>query len=621
MELTREQECAVHTIHHNLQLIACAGSGKTEVITRRLVHILTTCPEVKPEHIVAFTFTKKAGESMKNRIQNVLEREDYGWAGNGEQMYVGTIHAFCKFLLDSYGGKFQNFKVLDTVKSHLFVYRYGEQCGRRALGLNSSPNDIKLFLDCMEKMVDDYDHRALWPQEQQEVFESYRTALYERGFIDFSLLILETLLEIRVNPEIQKYLQKIKYLVVDEYQDVNDLQEKLIACFAVAGANICVVGDDDQTIYQFRGSNADNMIGFNKRYDDVVQIRLEDNFRCTQAVVDVADIVIQNNRNRLAKKMRAVHSSTGENVIARCFFSEEQQYKEIAQEIAQHHAAGVPYAEIAVLVRKGKHIDAIGEHLRHVNIPYYTDSAQQFFQGNYFQRFVQTLAILQDVDKAKLVECWKGCVSADELSVGFKYLREIARSGGTGQTLSLSGVLREFAAQIGFLQKGVANWAVRQDDLNGIAVILDDYDTIYGDQQMSARISGVLHFLEERATEEYKYHNFQEENKAEDAVQLMTVHKSKGLEFDTVFIPNLQKGDFPGRNIGGRKYWHILGGRFETNKEQYDFDIEDERKLFYVAVTRAKKHLYLFCTDEKAGISKFVVEAIQTNSLECKNIN
>lgn len=623
MELTPTQNRAVHTIDSNLQLIACAGSGKTEVITRRLAYILTSRPEVQPEQIVAFTFTNKAGTSMKQRIQKALEDNGYDWEGKGDQMYVGTIHAFCKFLLDRCGGEFQNFCILDTVKTHLFIYRYGEACGRCALGLKGTPNDIKLFSECIEKMVDDYDNRHDWPQEQQDVFEAYRSALYAHHCMDFSLLILETLREIHTNPDIQAYLQNIRYLVVDEYQDVNDLQEKLIACFAEAGANLCVVGDDDQTIYQFRGSNADNMIGFAQRYPNVTQIRLEDNFRCAPSVVDVADTVIRNNEKRLEKTMRAQGGgvSAGDRVEARCFASEQMQYEEIAQKILQQHQKGVPYSEIAVLVRKGKYIDPISDCLAQHGIPYYTDSAKQFFQGKYFRRFVETLSILQDIDKPKLAACWGDRLSPEGLNGGFRYLRRVARSGGTGQTLPLSGILRGFAEQAHFLQEDAFDLGQRQDDLNGIATILDDYDMIYGDQQMSARINGVLRFLEDWAAEEYKYHSFQDQNVQEDAVQLMTVHKSKGLEFHAVFLPNLQKGEFPGSNRGGRKYWHILGGSFEANKEQYASDVEDERKLFYVAVTRAKEKLYLYCTNEKHPVSKFLAEAAESPALRAEDLD
>lgn len=619
MELTREQQRAVETIDHNLQLIACAGSGKTEVITRRIAYILKKKPDVRPEHIVAFTFTNKAGNSMKERIQKVLEQDGLT-AGGADGMYVGTIHAFCKQLLDRCSEKFRDFQVLDTVKTHLFVHRYGSSCGRERLGLTGGPNDIRLFLECMEKMVDDYDSCVLWTQEQWEVFEQYRTSLYEHGYLDFSLLILETLHAIETEPALQADLKTVRYLVVDEYQDVDDLQEKLIACFARAGANLCVVGDDDQTIYQFRGSNAENMIGFSKRYPDVVQIRLEDNFRCAPEIVDVADTVIRNNGRRLEKRMRAQSASERDACLAQSFYTEGLQYDAIAEEITRRHGQGVPYSEIAILVRKGKCIDSIGEYLRRGGIPYYTDSAKQFFEGNYFHRLVQTLSILHDVDKPALAACWSGCAEGERLNAGFRYLRKIARSGGDSRRCPLSQVLREFAEKIQFLDGEAPDWAVRSDDLEGVCTILDDYDTIYGDQQLSARIAGVLRFLETRAAEEYKYHNFQQANTAPDAVQLMTVHKSKGLEFDTVFLPNLQKGEFPGRRQGGRKYWHVLGGRFEENKDQYASDIDDERKLFYVAVTRAKRKLYLFGTQEKP-LSKFVAEAAQSSALSLKDID
>lgn len=305
MELTEVQKRAVHTIDRNLQLIAYAGSGKTEVITQRIAHILATRPDVSPEQIIAFTFTNKAADSMKARIQKALDSSGYAQRDAGERMYIGTIHAFCKQLLDRCAGRFQGFRVLDAVKTHLFVERYGAQCGLSALGLSRSLNDIKLFGTCIEKMADDFGMMELWTEEQRDIFAQYRDTLYSHGFIDFSMLLLETLEQIRKNTQVQDYLKTIRYLIVDEYQDVDDLQEKLIACIASAGANLCVVGDDDQTIYQFRGSNADNMIGFAQRYSDTVQIRLEDNFRCAPEIVEIADTVIRNNKNRLEKQMRS----------------------------------------------------------------------------------------------------------------------------------------------------------------------------------------------------------------------------------------------------------------------------------------------------------------------------
>ena len=314
MSLTPEQKEAISEIDRNLQIIACAGSGKTEVITRRIANILQSKPGIKPENIVAFTFTEKAAESMKKRITKALGNDS---TYNIEKMYIGTIHGFCYHLLNKYTEQFREYKVLDSVKSHLFVARYCNECGMSDLNLEPYPRNVNLFLQCIDKMIDDYDNADTWTQEQREVLNKYIGCLYSHNYIDFALMIFETLQQIESNPDMKDYLSRIKYLVVDEYQDVNDLQEKLILRIAETGANICVVGDDDQTIYQFRGSNANNMISFSERYVDVHQVRLEKNFRCAPGIVDVADCVIGHNDRRIAKKMVSGATELQANIEAK----------------------------------------------------------------------------------------------------------------------------------------------------------------------------------------------------------------------------------------------------------------------------------------------------------------
>jgi superfamily I DNA/RNA helicase len=177
-------------------------------------------------------------------------------------------------------------------------------------------------------------------------------------------------------------------------------------------------------------------------------------------------------------------------------------------------------------------------------------------------------------------------------------------------------MLRVFCKKIDFLNEQAADLATRAEDLAGICTILDDYDEIYGDYQLSARITGLLRFLGTQASQEYKYHNFREGASGEDAVQLMTVHKSKGLEFHTVFLPRLNHREFPVSKMGGKKYYHVLGGVFEENKAKYDSDTEDERKLFYVAITRAKQNLFMSYTLENQPVSEFVSDAAESASLK-----
>lgn len=480
------------------------------------------------------------------------------------------------------------------------------------VNLEPYPRNVNLFLQCIDKMIDDYDNADTWTQEQREVLNKYIGCLYSHNYIDFALMIFETLRQIGFNPEVKDYLSRIKYLVVDEYQDVNDLQEKLILRIAEAGANICVVGDDDQTIYQFRGSNANNMISFSERYADVHQVRLEKNFRCAPGIVDVADCVIGHNDRRIAKKMVSGATELQATIEAKRYSDKKEQFDSIAEQIIELHKSGIPYKEMAILVRKGKAIAPASSALDRADIPFETDSAEHFFAGNYFTRFVVTLQILSDIDKAKLYECWQDIIEGTAFNVGFKYLRSCARGGN----LPLSEIIRGFCEKTAFIDDAAEDAEIRRMDLDGIAKILDDYDEIYGDWQLSARITGVLKFLGTQDADEYKYHSFKPKDPNADAVQIMTVHKSKGLEFNTVFLPELTKREFPVSNMGGKKYYHVLGGVFEENKDKYQSDLEDERKLFYVAVTRAKQNLYMTYELSAQPVSCFVKESAVSHHLK-----
>ena len=602
VRLTPEQQEAIFEIDHNLQIIACAGSGKTEVITRRIANIMKNKPGIRPENIVAFTFTKKAAEFMKKRIAKTLGE---GSVYNIDTMYIGTIHGFCYHLLNKCTEQFREYKILDTIKSHLFVARYYTDCGMSDLNLDYSPRNVKLFLQCIDKMIDDYENADSWTQKQREVLNKYIECLYSHNYIDFALMIFETLRQLEANPEVKEYLSHIKYLVVDEYQDVNDLQEKLILHIVECGANICVVGDDDQTIYQFRGSNANNMISFSDRYTDVHQVRLEKNFRCAPGIVDVADCIIGNNERRLAKKMVSGVTDLQATIEARRFSDKKEQFDAIAEQVIKLYKSGIPYNEMAILVRKGKVIAPISRALDQMGIPFETDSAEHFFSGNYFKRFVGTLQIISDIDKTKLYEWWMDLVDKTTFNAGFKFLRSCARGGN----LPLSKIIQGFCEKIEFLNENSEDYELRLFNLNGIVKILDDYDEIYGDWQLSARITNVLKFLGTQAADEYRYYSFKTKDPNTDAVQIMTVHKSKGLEFHTVFLPELTKREFPVSNMGGKKYYHVLGGVFEENKDKYQSDLEDERKLFYVAVTRAKQNLYMTYELSSQPISCFIKEA------------
>jgi DNA helicase-2/ATP-dependent DNA helicase PcrA len=354
------------------------------------------------------------------------------------------------------------------------------------------------------------------------------------------------------------------------------------------------------------------MISFSERYADVHQVRLEKNFRCAPGIVDVADCVIGHNDRRITKKIVSGAMELQATIEAKRYSDKKEQFDAIVEQIIELHKSGIPYKEIAILVRKGKVITPASAALDRAGIPFETDSAEHFFEGNYFKRFVVTLQILSDIDKAKLYECWKDIIEGTAFNVGFKFLRSCARGGN----LPLSEIIRGFCEKTTFIDDAAEDVETRRMDLEGIAKILDDYDEIYGDWQLSARITGVLKFLGTQAADEYKYHSFIPKDPNADAVQIMTVHKSKGLEFNTVFLPELTKREFPVSNMGGKKYYHVLGGVFEENKDKYQSDLEDERKLFYVAVTRAKQNLYMTYELSAQPVSCFVKESAVSHYLK-----
>lgn len=609
VQLTVGQKQAIGEIERNLQIIACAGSGKTEVIARRIAHILEAKPDLPASAIVAFTFTNKAADSLRERINRTVSPSR---RSEMSQMYIGTIHGYCRQLLERHAPGFADIKVLDTVKQHHFIRRYHKVCGMDVLGLEVNPPHVDLFVQCIEKMLDNYDNRDTWPQEQQDALEQYIDCLHRHGYVDFSLLIFEALRQITGSPACAQAVAGVRYLVVDEYQDVDDMQEKLIGCFAAAGVNLCVVGDDDQTIYQFRGSNAGNMISFANRYSNVRQIRLETNFRCAKGIVDLANTVICNNTRRLPKEVKATPSAPTGSVQTMRFDSGHEQFYAIAAEIKKVHASGIPWSQIAVLARKGRTVARMAWALETASIPVCGDSAEHLFEEDHFRRLQDTLKNVVTLDRACLYGCWKDIVDQDRFLIAFKGLRSAVRGGSH----RLSAMIWDFCADLDFLNEVAGDLSVRRICLDAICRMLDDFDEIYGDWQLSARIDKFLKFLTLRAAEEYKYYNFSQEENLADAVQVMTIHKAKGLEFQCVFLPELMEKEFPVGNHGGKRYWHVLGGSFEENKERYQSNIEDERKLFYVAVTRAKELLYLTYELSMRPISRFVKEASDSHYLQ-----
>ena len=342
MKLTVAQEEAVTYGGRNLQLIACAGSGKTEVVARRVVRLLAPgrAEALLPRNIIAFTFTDKVAAELKERIVT-RTRQALGEIPGMAEMFVGTIHAFCLELLKSESPRYLKYEVLNEVQQTLFVDRHSRGSGlTQSTTLTGQPlkrfTDTPNFIAAMNILRED---RPVAPNLLNgntvvAQLPRYEQLLHERGYLDYSGILKEAVAELIGNGGLRERLAaRIRHVIVDEYQDVNPVQEAVVEELHRLGGGICVVGDDDQTIYQWRGSDVRNILIFENRYPGVTQVRLEENFRSSEGVVAVAREFIRQVVRRLPKEMKTTRAQDYEpgDITALPFDSPEDEARHIAR--------------------------------------------------------------------------------------------------------------------------------------------------------------------------------------------------------------------------------------------------------------------------------------------------
>jgi DNA helicase-2/ATP-dependent DNA helicase PcrA len=300
MNFTLKQLQAIGHYQGNLQLIACAGSGKTEVVARRVANLLKN--GCAPRNIVAFTFTDKAAAELKERIITRC-REELGEMHGMAEMYVGTIHAFCLELLKNEVPKYLKYDVLNEVQQSLFIDRYSTQSGlTTSTDLTGHPlqryRDTQHYLNALSILREaDVNDQALTNCSVVAGRDNYNALLDDKRYFDYSAILDAAVYELTNTPELRdRIAERITHVIVDEYQDVNPIQEAIVWSLHELGATVCVVGDDDQTIYQWRGSDIQNILTFQNRYTHVTQVHLEENFRSSVGIVETARVFIEQNR-------------------------------------------------------------------------------------------------------------------------------------------------------------------------------------------------------------------------------------------------------------------------------------------------------------------------------------
>lgn len=636
MDYTPDQIRAIETDNRNLQIIACAGSGKTQVISERIVNTLRkrVGEGVSPASIVAFTFTEKAAAELKDRIHRLC-RERLGTDQGLGDMYIGTIHGFCLNLLQEPPlFRFLKYQVLSDVHQRLFIDRNSLRSGLTATPLLAGGNlrrwiDSKLYQQLLSIRSEAELDEDQIPTAVDAALEQYHQLADESRYLDYTTILGEALDALRTHSELRTGLAgRLRYLIVDEYQDVNPLQEQIIRELFDLSGNICVVGDDDQTIYQWRGSDVNNIISFATRYPDVETIPLNRNFRSSRAIVEAGRQFIERLPTRLPKEMESSDTqlTLRGDVIALEFRNPDREAEWIATKVRQLYGTqyrdkpdgeprGLTYSDMSVLLRSVRN-DArpIVQALDAAGIPYIVGGMDGLFDTPEIHSLVTVFAYLADFAprgerppteasiREVLISGGFG-LTDDQLNAGIEFLNERKARIGIymDAELYLQRVYLDFLAALCIQEESIdtdttspRTGEVVYYNLGKFSNVISDFEQINFHSTPADLYTQFASFLHYQASDYYP--EGWEENGVgrPDAVQIMTVHKAKGMQWPAVFVPCLRQNRFPSRRAGGRSVWHVIPDTAVANVDRYKGTEEDERRLFYVAVTRAER--YLYCT-------------------------
>jgi len=589
-------------------IVAGAGSGKTRVITYRVAHLVRN--GIDPFHILVLTFTNKAAKEMRQRIMSVVGDE-------AKNIWMGTFHSvFAKILRveAEHIGYPRNFTIYDTddskslIRSILKEMQLDDKLYNASFVYNrisSAKNNLisaQEYSSNEQIQADDFSNGR---GQLGQIYLTYTQRCYKAGAMDFDDLLFKTNVLFREYPDVlHKYQHKFKYLMVDEYQDTNFSQYLIVRKLAAINENICVVGDDAQSIYAFRGANIQNILNFEKDYPDLKVFKLEQNYRSTQNIVNAANSIIANNKNQLQKHVFS-ENETGEKIKVHRAFSDNEEGKIVAEAIAEERALhGGNYRNFAILYRTNAQSRAMEEALRKINIPYKIYGGTSFYQRKEIKDLIAYFRLTfnpNDEEAIKRVINYPrrgiGDTTLDRILVAADQrqltLWEIISNAATHLDGRSAGAVGAFATMVQGFQVMARNHTA-YDAAMHIAQHSGILKDLYADKSVEGLsryeniqelLNGIKEFSDREDIEERGLDIFMQDvalltnddndkDPNADTVSLMTIHSSKGLEFPHVFIVGLEENLFP--------------SQLSLNSRS---DLEEERRLFYVAVTRAEKQL------------------------------
>jgi DNA helicase II / ATP-dependent DNA helicase PcrA len=629
---TAAQEAAIGCLDRPLQIIACAGSGKTQVISQRIARILAQ-DGVEPRNIVAFTFTDKAAAELKDRVLSIVETEQGRVTGLAE-MYIGTMHGYALDLVQRLVPETFKYSVLTDITARMLVDRNSKKSGLTECP-TSSPNtphlrryvNSALYLQAMSVLREDEVDIERVPAGVLDSYRSYQSLLREHAFFDYTQMINLAVAFLESDPGegpaerlvLDHVREDIRYVVVDEYQDANPLQERLVRGLIRFGANLCVVGDDDQTIYQWRGSAVANIISFADRYDGVERVTLADNFRSSKGVVELGRSVAESipPGQRLGKTMVAAGHQDWErgDLLALTFDEAADEAAWTCDRIEamrglafrdnpQSEPRGLSWSDFAVLFRSvAKDADALVEELRRRGIPYVVKGLNRLFDSPEIQAVVGIFRyMVAELDAAGLRERWE---TADLLPDPVRWpaaLKVIddGRDFDRGARWSVYNIQRlylDFLEALEIREETLPGDPMRAElvyyQLGKFSQAISDFEQIYFSSTPYDKYTTFAKWLTHQAPGYYAESDADVGYATPDAVVLSTVHQAKGMQWPAVFVPCLRRNRFPSRRWGGLNLFHVIPGEAIPDPDRYRGTVEDEARLFYVAITRAQKHLFL----------------------------
>ena len=596
-KLNEEQRQAVETVDGPLLVLAGAGTGKTRVLTTRFAHILLT-RRAFPNQVLAVTFTNKAAREMRERVSTLLGQP-------AEGLWLGTFHALCARMLRRHAehvGLTSSFSILDTDDQLRLLKQVME-----SLRIDAKRWAPPAVMGILQRWKDrGQTPERVAPGEDndfaggrlREIYAQYQQRLRALNAADFGDLLLHTTEVLRAQPDVlAQYHRSFRYILVDEYQDTNVVQYLWLRLLAQSHRNICCVGDDDQSIYSWRGAEVENILRFEHDFENARIVRLEQNYRSTAPILGAAAGLIANNEGRLGKTLRSgLRDAAGEKVSVVSLWDSDEEARMVGERVERLHRDGSNLSDMAILVRAGFQTRAFEERMIKLAIPYRVVGGLRFYERAEIRDAIAYARVLRQPSDDLAYE---RIINVPRRGVGDVALRAM-HAAAREQTISLSVAAERLAASgalkgkvrdgVKQLAAGFERWrALLETDghIVTIATMLDEsgYTEMWR-QDKSIEAPGRLENLKELVRAMADFENLNgfldhvslvmenEEQENADRISMMTLHAAKGLEFDTVFLPGWEEGVFPSQR---------------TMDESGTKGLEEERRLAYVGLTRARK--------------------------------